>query len=92
MRRIWDTNIILNFYGSSGVFYKAPMNLNYWYNFGFIALIFLIVQIVTGIFLAMFYLADSHLTFGRVLDICYENHYGWWFKSVHSNGASYFFL
>jgi len=54
-------------------------------------LFFLILQIFTGIFLAMKYVAFSSLAFGLVLDVCFENHYAWWLKSLHANGASFFF-
>jgi len=92
MRRIWRHNILFYFANLSGFFYKAPVNLNYWYNFGFIALFFLVLQILTGIFLAIYYVADYNIAFGLVFDICVEEHFGWWIKSVHTNGASYFFF
>lgn len=62
----------------SGIFYKSPINFNYWFNFGFLSLFFLISQIITGVVLAMFYNANIYLAFGLILDISNEVYYGWW--------------
>lgn len=50
----------------TGFYYKSPTNLSYWWNFGFLAFFFLISQIITGIFLGMFYIASPELAFTLV--------------------------
>ena len=76
----------------TGVYYKSPANFSYAWNFGFLALFFLISQIITGIFLSMFYSADMDIVFGLVVDLSNEIYYGWWLRYLHANGASFFFL
>ena len=72
--------------------YPTPKNLNYWWTFGGILTFCLIVQIVTGVTLAMHYIADSDLAFASVEHIMRDVNYGWLIRYVHSNGASMFFL
>ena len=90
--RIWNQSIILKLIKISGVFYKSPTNFNYWYNFGFLAMFFLLSQMITGIVLAMFYNANTEVSFGVVISITNEIYYGWWIRYIHSNGASFFFF
>jgi quinol-cytochrome oxidoreductase complex cytochrome b subunit len=72
--------------------YPTPRNLNYWWNFGFMAGIMLMIQIVTGIFLAMHYKPDAALAFDSVQHIMRDVHYGWLLRDIHSTGASAFFI
>ena len=72
--------------------YPTPKNLNYWWTFGGILTFCLITQIVTGITLAMHYIADSDLAFASVEHIMRDVNYGWLIRYVHANGASMFFL
>ncbi|MBM3583238.1 MAG: cytochrome b [Alphaproteobacteria bacterium] len=72
--------------------YPAPRNLNYWWNFGSLAGIALVVQIVTGILLAMHYTADAKLAFDSVEHIMRNVNAGWLMRYVHANGGSMFFL
>ena len=72
--------------------YPTPRNLSYWWNFGFLAGFVLVLQIVTGIFLAMHYKADSHLAFDSIQHIMRDVNYGWLIRYLHSTGASAFFL
>jgi len=90
--RLWVRNLLFIITKISGIFYKSPANLSYWWNFGFLALFFLISQIVTGIFLAMFYSANVEIVFGIIFDLTSEIYYGWWLRNIHANGASFFFL
>jgi len=90
--RIWSRSLLLYLVKISGVFYKSPINFNYWFNFGFLSLYFLVSQIVTGIFVAMFYNANASLAFGLILDMSNEIYYGWWIRYIHANGASFFFF
>ncbi len=72
--------------------YPTPKNLNYWWTFGGILTFCLITQIITGLTLAMHYIADSDLAFGSVEHIMRDVNYGWLIRYVHANGASMFFL
>jgi len=89
--RIWTRSLLLYIVKISAIFYKSPINFNYWFNFGFLSLFFLILQIITGIVLAMFYNANLMLAYGAILDISNEIYYGWWLRYIHANGASFFF-
>jgi len=75
----------------SYIFYKTPTNLTYWWNFGVLSLYFLVIQIVTGIILAMFYDPSILYAFSSIMYINNEIYYGWWIRSLHANGASFFF-
>jgi ubiquinol-cytochrome c reductase cytochrome b subunit len=72
--------------------YPAPRNLNYLWSFGALALLFLAVQIVTGIWLAMFYKPAAALAFDSVQHIMREVNWGWLIRYLHAVGASGFFL
>ena len=72
--------------------YPTPKNLNYWWTFGGILTFFLIVQIVTGIILAMHYVAHVDLAFISIEHIMRNVNYGWLIRYVHANGSSMFFL
>ena len=72
--------------------YPTPKNLNYWWTFGGILTFCLITQIVTGVVLAMHYVADAKLAFGSVEHIMRDVNYGWLIRYVHANGSSMFFL
>jgi ubiquinol-cytochrome c reductase cytochrome b subunit len=72
--------------------YYAPKNFNFWYFFGSLALLLLVMQLVTGIFLAMFYKVGEATAFDSVEFIMREVDYGWLLRYLHSTGASAFFL
>jgi len=72
--------------------YPTPRNLNYWWNFGSLAGIVLIILIATGIFLAMHYTPHVDMAFGSVERIVRDVNYGWLMRYLHMNGASMFFL
>src|SRR5215208_7159859 len=72
--------------------YPAPRNLNYWWNFGSLAGIILVIMIATGVVLAMHYTANADLAFGAVERIMRDVNYGWLLRYIHMNGASMFFL
>jgi len=72
--------------------YPTPKNLNYWWTFGGILTFCLITQIVTGVILAMHYVAHADLAFASVEHIMRDVNYGWLIRYVHANGASMFFL
>ena len=72
--------------------FPTPRNLNIWYTFGGILAFCLGVQIVTGIVLAMHYVANADLAFDSVESIMRDVNYGWLMRTIHSTGASMFFL
>ena len=72
--------------------YYAPKNFNFWYIFGSLAMLVLVLQIVTGIFLTMHYKPDSKLAFASVEYIMREVPNGWLVRYMHSTGASAFFI
>jgi ubiquinol-cytochrome c reductase cytochrome b subunit len=72
--------------------YYAPKNFNFWYIFGSLALLVLVNQIVTGIFLTMNYKPDATLAFASVEYIMREVPWGWLIRYMHSTGASMFFV
>ncbi len=72
--------------------YYAPKNFNFWYFFGSLALLVLVIQIVTGIFLVMHYKPDANLAFASVEYIMRDVPWGWLIRYMHSTGASAFFV
>jgi ubiquinol-cytochrome c reductase cytochrome b subunit len=72
--------------------YYAPKNFNFWYYFGSLALLVLVIQIVTGIFLTMHYKPDAAQAFASVEYIMRDVPYGWLIRYAHSTGASAFFI
>jgi quinol-cytochrome oxidoreductase complex cytochrome b subunit len=72
--------------------YPTPKNLNYWWNFGSLAGIVLVIMIASGIFLAMNYTPHVDMAFNSVERIMRDVNYGWLIRYVHMNGASMFFL
>jgi len=72
--------------------YYAPKNFNFWYFFGSLAMLMLVNQIVTGVWLAMAYKPDADLAFASVEYIMRDMDYGWLIRYMHSTGASFFFI
>jgi ubiquinol-cytochrome c reductase cytochrome b subunit len=72
--------------------YYAPKNFNFWYYFGSLAMLVLVMQIVTGIFLTMNYKPDAKLAFASVEYIMRDVSWGWLIRYMHSTGASMFFV
>ncbi len=72
--------------------YYAPKNFNFWYFFGSLAILVLVIQIVTGIFLAMHYTASAEEAFASVEYIMRDVPFGWLIRYMHSTGASMFFV
>nr|YP_002265612.1 cytochrome b [Trachypachus holmbergi]ACF35145.1 cytochrome b oxidase [Trachypachus holmbergi] len=70
----------------------TPSNISLWWNFGSLLGLCLIIQIVTGLFLAMHYTANIELAFNSVNHICRDVNYGWLIRTLHANGASFFFI
>ncbi|BDA85828.1 cytochrome b [Aureimonas sp. SA4125] len=76
----------------SFVAYPVPRNLNYAYTFGGILGLFLVLQILTGVVLAMHYAANASLAFASVEHIVRDVNWGWMLRYMHANGASFFFI
>nr|ADU24941.1 cytochrome b [Thylamys venustus]ADU24946.1 cytochrome b [Thylamys venustus]AHW29663.1 cytochrome b [Thylamys venustus] len=70
----------------------APSNISAWWNFGSLLGICLIIQILTGLFLAMHYTSDTLTAFSSVAHICRDVNFGWLIRNIHANGASMFFM
>ncbi|GAC1341283.1 MAG: cytochrome b/b6 [Acetobacteraceae bacterium] len=72
--------------------FPTPKNFNYFWNFGALAMINLVIMIATGVFLAMNYTANTSMAFDSVERIMRDVNYGWLLRYVHANGASMFFI
>nr|YP_010546149.1 cytochrome b [Calomera brevipilosa]UYK51598.1 cytochrome b [Calomera brevipilosa] len=70
----------------------SPSNISLWWNFGSLLGLCLVIQILTGLFLAMHYTANVDLAFNSVNHICRDVNYGWLLRTLHANGASFFFI
>jgi len=74
--RLFRAYLFLFILKTSAIFYKSPTNLSYFWNFGFFGFIFLSLQIITGIFLGMFYTPEPVLAFNSIIDITNEIYFG----------------
>ena len=83
---------VMAFWKSQMSEYYAPKNFNFWYYFGSLALLVLVIQIVTGIFLTMNYKPDANQAFQSVEYIMRDVPAGWIIRYIHSTGASMFFI
>ena len=88
----WTKNSLLAFIDSHIIDYPTPINLNYFWSFGSTAGICLVIQIFTGIFLAMHYTPHVDLAFYSVEHIMRDVNNGWLIRYLHANGASMFFI
>ncbi|MEQ1548231.1 MAG: cytochrome b/b6 [Chakrabartia sp.] len=79
-------------YNAVGAGYPVPRNLNYWWNFGVLSGVALMIQIVTGLVLSMHFAADAGLAFDSVEHIMRDVNSGWFLRYAHANGASMFFI
>nr|YP_009743951.1 cytochrome b [Protambulyx ockendeni]QIE12713.1 cytochrome b [Protambulyx ockendeni] len=70
----------------------SPSNISSWWNFGSLLALCLMIQILTGLFLTMYYTANIELAFYSVNYICRNVNYGWLIRTIHANGASFFFI
>jgi len=92
MQSRWNKNQLMAFIDSHIISYPTPFNLNYMWSFGSAAGICLVIQMVTGIFLAMYYTANADLAFSSIEHIMRNVHNGWLIRYIHANGASMFFI
>lgn len=88
----WNKNYLFAILDNHIIHYPTPINLNYAWSFGFLAGICLVIQILTGIFLAMHYTPHIDLAFSSVEHIMRDVNNGWLIRYMHANGASMFFI
>nr|UXW64198.1 cytochrome b [Colias erate] len=86
------THPVLKIINSSLVDLPTPSNISLWWNFGSLLGLCLIIQILTGLFLTMYYTANIEMAFYSVNYICRDVNYGWLIRTLHANGASFFFI
>nr|UFR82810.1 cytochrome b [Eudicella quadrimaculata] len=89
LRKISPVTKIIN---NSLIDLPTPSNISAWWNFGSLLGLCLMIQIITGIFLAMHFSAHVDLAFNSVIHICRDVNYGWLLRTLHANGASFFFI
>lgn len=89
---IRKTHPIIKIINSSLIDLPSPINISAWWNFGSLLALCLIIQIVTGLFLTIYYTANIELAFYSVNYICRNVNYGWLIRTLHANGASFFFI
>nr|WGL40160.1 cytochrome b [Stibochiona nicea]WGN99240.1 cytochrome b [Stibochiona nicea] len=83
---------ILKIINNSLIDLPSPSNISSWWNFGSLLALCLMTQIITGLFLTMYYTANIELAFYSVNYICRNVNYGWLIRIMHTNGASFFFI
>lgn len=88
----WNKHYFLSFTSSHLIDYPTPINIHYAWGFGSMAGFCLLVQILTGIFLAMYYCPDVDKAFACISHIMHDVNYGWLIRYLHANGASMFFI
>lgn len=92
MTNIRKTHPLLKIVNHSLIDLPAPSNISAWWNFGSLLGLCLIIQIFTGLFLAIHYTSDTTTAFSSVTHICRDVNYGWLIRYLHANGASIFFI
>nr|ARM56508.1 cytochrome b [Niviventer cremoriventer] len=92
MTNIRKTHPLFKIINHAFIDLPAPSNISSWWNFGSLLGLCLIVQIITGLFLAMHYTSDTMTAFSSVTHICRDVNYGWLIRYLHANGASMFFI
>nr|ABC42476.1 cytochrome b [Sus barbatus]ABP63324.1 cytochrome b [Sus scrofa] len=92
MTNIRKSHPLMKIINNAFIDLPAPSNISSWWNFGSLLGICLILQILTGLFLAMHYTSDTTTAFSSVAHICRDVNYGWLIRYLHANGASMFFI
>uniref|UniRef100_G5D618 Cytochrome b n=3 Tax=Acomys TaxID=10067 RepID=G5D618_ACOCA len=92
MKIMRKTHPLLKIINHAFVDLPAPSNISSWWNFGSLLGVCLVMQILTGLFLAMHYTSDTMTAFSSVTHICRDVNYGWLIRYLHANGASMFFV
>nr|YP_010472708.1 cytochrome b [Marumba saishiuana]UAT98116.1 cytochrome b [Marumba saishiuana]UVH65836.1 cytochrome b [Marumba saishiuana] len=89
---IRKTHPIMKIINNSLIDLPTPSSISSWWNFGSLLALCLMIQILTGLFLTMYYTANIELAFYSVNYICRNVNYGWLIRTLHANGASFFFI
>nr|YP_010437846.1 cytochrome b [Bassarona dunya]UTB53978.1 cytochrome b [Bassarona dunya] len=89
---IRKTHPVIKIINGSLIDLPTPSNISAWWNFGSLLALCLMIQILTGLFLTMYYTANIDLAFFSVNYICRNVNYGWLIRTLHANGASFFFI
>nr|AJG02535.1 cytochrome b [Pararge aegeria] len=89
---IRKTHPIIKIMNNSLIDLPTPSNISSWWNFGSLLALCLLTQIITGLFLTMYYTANIEMAFFSVNYICRNVNYGWLIRTLHANGASFFFI
>nr|Q85PN7.1 RecName: Full=Cytochrome b; AltName: Full=Complex III subunit 3; AltName: Full=Complex III subunit III; AltName: Full=Cytochrome b-c1 complex subunit 3; AltName: Full=Ubiquinol-cytochrome-c reductase complex cytochrome b subunit [Crossarchus obscurus]AAN85620.1 cytochrome b [Crossarchus obscurus] len=92
MTNIRKTHPLIKIINESFIDLPTPSNISAWWNFGSLMGVCLVLQILTGLFLAMHYTSDTTTAFSSVTHICRDVNYGWIIRYMHANGASMFFI
>nr|O47714.2 RecName: Full=Cytochrome b; AltName: Full=Complex III subunit 3; AltName: Full=Complex III subunit III; AltName: Full=Cytochrome b-c1 complex subunit 3; AltName: Full=Ubiquinol-cytochrome-c reductase complex cytochrome b subunit [Pelea capreolus]AAD13489.1 cytochrome b [Pelea capreolus] len=92
MTNIRKTHPLMKIVNNAFIDLPTPSNISSWWNFGSLLGICLVLQILTGLFLAMHYTSDTMTAFSSVTHICRDVNYGWIIRYMHANGASMFFI
>nr|AEN03179.1 cytochrome b [Ornithorhynchus anatinus] len=92
MNNLRKTHPLIKIMNHSFIDLPTPSNISSWWNFGSLLGLCLIIQILTGLFLAMHYTSDTSTAFSSVAHICRDVNYGWLIRYMHANGASLFFM
>jgi ubiquinol-cytochrome c reductase cytochrome b subunit len=87
----WNQKFLLNTFNNHLIDYPTPLNISYFWGFGFLSAVMLGTQILTGVFLAIHYCANVELAFSSVEHIIRDVNNGWLLRYLHANGASFFF-
>nr|WHN78830.1 cytochrome b [Bassarona durga] len=89
---IRKTHPVIKIINGSLIDLPTPSNISSWWNFGSLLALCLMIQILTGLFLTMYYTANIDLAFYSINYICRNVNYGWLIRTLHANGASFFFM
>ena len=92
MATLRSTHPLIKIANNSLVDLPAPSNISAWWNFGSLLGLCLIIQIITGLFLSMHYTPHIEIAFRSVIHIIRDVNYGWLLRTIHANGASFFFI
>lgn len=92
MATLRTTHPLIKIMNNAVIDLPAPSNISAWWNFGSLLGLCLITQIATGLFLAIHYTPHIDLAFSRVIHIIRDVNYGWLLRTIHANGASFFFI
>nr|QYK19550.1 cytochrome b [Pelvicachromis pulcher] len=92
MANLRKTHPLLKIANDALIDLPTPSNISVWWNFGSLLGLCLIIQILTGLFLAMHYTSDITTAFSSIAHICRDVNYGWLIRNMHANGASFFFI